>query len=513
MNPNVLSIAIRADKAFDDQDIQTLETIVEECLGHVNLSEYNDLEKAIFAYHGATSQGNKIDLIYNGLLEYSDEKNNEEEFELSLYLFRISLELFNKYKNDKKQWDSATREDEYYYSGYLLMTTTNYANELHRSGRLIKSIDQLKFGVSQGFPMAIGNMGLKLITYARNDYDDGHKQVLLNEAQQLLLKALDSPDLDDHARRSFNIEVERIRDWVSQNIFDEFSLGTTEQEQDYRKWCLDNNLFLNTLNDYFNVSMVACDCLHLPDIVTDINIGPKYHGLFNQLKQEYVSARFMIYEGINDNTPHFSDKEVFIYNTLDYPIYGIGIEKIKFGCRSLYSIFDRIAYFINDYFDIGIKEQDVSYKSIWQNKKFGRQGYDFKIDLKKRITDQDTYNFPGIGFYWLCKDIAKKQVKHKYLDPSIEVLSGIRNALEHRYLKIHDPFIHRTDSFKDTLAQSVHLIDFKSATLELMKYSREAIILLSLLVNREEQIRSKTQGDKFVMPITMDAYYDDWKTL
>lgn len=361
--------------------------------------------------------------------------------------------------------------------------------------------------------MAIGNMGLKLITYARNEYDDGHKQVLLNEAQQLLLKALDSPDLDDHARRSFNIEVERIRDWVSQNIFDEFSLGTTEQEQDYRKWCLDNNLFLNTLNDYFNVSMVACDCLHLPDIVTDINIGPKYHGLFNQLKQEYVSARFMIYEGINDNTPHFSDKEVFIYNTLDYPIYGIGIEKIKFGYRSLYSIFDRIAYFINDYFDIGIKEQDVSYKSIWQNKKFGRQGYDFKIDLKKRITDQDTYNFPGIGFYWLCKDIAKKQVKHKYLDPSIEVLSGIRNALEHRYLKIHDPFIHRTDSFKDTLAQSVHLIDFKSATLELMKYSREAIILLSLLVNREEQIRSKTQGDKFVMPITMDAYYDDWKTL
>lgn len=514
MHPNVLSIALRADQAFDDRDIQALKTIVEECLEFVDSSDYNDLERALIAYHGATSQGNRNGLFYNRQLEHSDEKNNEEDFELSLYLYRKSLESFSKYKSDLVQWASATKEDKVFYNNYLLMVTTNYANELHSAGRLIKSIDQLKYGVNERFPMALGNMGLKLINYASIEYDDGHSQVLLNEGSRLLQQALLSPDVDEHARIMFDAEVERVKDYVSENIFEEFPLGSSDQEKDYRSWCLYNNLFLNTLNDYFSVSLVACDSLHLPDIVTDVSIGPKYHGLFNQLKQEYVSARFVIYEGISNNTPHFSDKEVFMYNTLDYPIYGIGIEKIKFGYRSLYSIFDRIAYFLNEYFDMGINKEDVSYKSIWHNKKFSKKnGYDYKLDLKKHITADDTYNHPGVGLYWLCKDIAKKQVKHKYLDPSIEALSEIRNALEHRYLKVHDSLLHQNDEFVDSLAHSVNLIDFQSAALELMKYSREAIVLLSLLVNIEERYRSKTRGEGSTVQMKMGEYKDDWKTI
>lgn len=512
MHPNVLSVALRADQAFDEKDIHSLETIVGECLEFIDSSDYNDLERAIFAYHGATSQGNRNGLLYSGQLEHSDENNNEENFELSLYLYRKSLEYFSKYKSEPVQRASATREDEAYYTGYLLRSTTNYANELHSIGRLTRSINQLKHGVNEEFPMALGSMGLKLIDYARIDYDEGHSQVLLNEGSRLLKQALTSPDVDEYARIVFNAEVECVKDYVNENIFDEFSLGSSEKEKDYRSWCLHNSLFLNTLNDYFNVSMVACDVLHLPDIVTDIRIGPKYHGLFNQLKQEYVSARFVIYDGINNNTPHFSDNEVFMYNTLDYPIYGIGIEKIKFGFRSLYSIFDRIAYFLNEYFDLGIKEQDVSYKSIWHNKKYGKNGYDYKLDLKKHITDNETYNHPGVGLYWLCKDIAKKQIKHKYLDPSIEALSDLRNALEHRYLKIHDSLLHQNENSMDTLAHSVDLINFQSATLELMRYSREAIVLLSLLVNVEERQRLVVRRESSTVQVTMDEYKDEWKT-
>ena len=39
---------------------------------------------------------------------------------------------------------------------------------------------------------------------------------------------------------------------------------------------------------------VGYDPLHLPGIVEDIDNTwfPRYHGIFNQIKQEYVSARF-----------------------------------------------------------------------------------------------------------------------------------------------------------------------------------------------------------------------------
>lgn len=231
MHPNVLSVALRADQAFDEKDIHSLETIVGECLEFIDSSDYNDLERAIFAYHGATSQGNRNGLLYSGQLEHSDENNNEENFELSLYLYRKSLEYFSKYKSEPVQRASATREDEAYYTGYLLRSTTNYANELQSIGRLTRSINQLKHGVNEEFPMALGSMGLKLIDYARIDYDEGHSQVLLNEGSRLLKQALTSPDVDEYARIVFNAEVERVKDYVNENIFDEFSLGSSEKKK------------------------------------------------------------------------------------------------------------------------------------------------------------------------------------------------------------------------------------------------------------------------------------------
>ena len=114
----------------------------------------------------------------------------------------------------------------------------------------------------------------------------------------------------------------------------------------------------------------------------------------------------MIYDGINNKAKHYSDNDVYLYNTLDYPVYGLGIEKIKCAYRSLYPLFDRIAFFINDYFELGIDERDVSFKSIWERKKTANRA----IDLKRNMTEVATYNHPLIGLYWLFKDIGKKRL-------------------------------------------------------------------------------------------------------
>lgn len=90
-------------------------------------------------------------------------------------------------------------------------------------------------------------------------------------------------------------------------------------------------MFLNTLNDAFPYSISAHDILHLPNIITKIDEGPRFHGLFNQIKQEYVSARFMIFDAISFQGSHFSDRDVHLVNTLDYPVYGISIEKLKYA--------------------------------------------------------------------------------------------------------------------------------------------------------------------------------------
>lgn len=432
-------------------------------------------------------------------------------------MFRRSMDFLNRFRSDTSAWNDSSKQEKQYYLHYLLMVYTNYANDLYQCGRLLKSIHELRFGVANYFPMALGNMACKLITYAEYDYDEGHSDIFCNEAYQLLLKALEG-NLDYGARNFFNKEKERLEKYFPIEFlrnpykFKKYSLGKSKIEQNYRKWCLNNNLYLNTLNDVFCHSLVAQDCIHLPNIITKIDVGVKFHGLFNQLKQEYASARYLIYDGISNTGKHYSDNDVYLYNTLDYPVYGLGIEKIKCSYRSLYSLFDRIAFFINDYFELGIDERNVSFKSIWECKKTANG----IIDLKKNMTNVETYNHPLIGLYWLFKDIGKKKVKHDYLEPFIKEIADIRNAIEHRYLKVHDTmfFIHEDSAFSDSLAKSVYFSDFKDATMTLLQYAREAIILLVLAVHREEQIKGKYRSsDMTIGHIALDKYEDEWKRI
>ncbi|MFB5265179.1 LA2681 family HEPN domain-containing protein [Paenibacillus enshidis] len=521
INKNVDIIAQFADQAFDQKDIQTLKSIAEDSLEKFNSPEYSKLDRAILVYHGATSYANYISLVHNGVMQYSEESNNESDFEFCIYLYRKSLDFFRAFRENNDSWNKADAIEKQYYSNYLQMLYVNYANDLNQCGRLLQSISQLQHGVASHFSMAVGNMAAKLITYGQYDYDIGHSHIFFKEAHHLLLEALEG-DLHEDARLIFLRQKEWLEKYFPEDFLEEpyslkdISLGETNEEKNYRMWCLENTFFLNTLNDAFYYPLVAHDCIHLPEIVTDIQTGYKFHGLFNQLKQEYVSARFMIYDGLHNRGEHYSDKDVLMYNTLDYPIYGLSIEMVKCAFRSLYSLFDRIAFFINDYFELGIKERDVSYKSIWEGRKGGKGGYEYSLDLKKAMTGTDTYNLPLIGLYWLFKDVGKKEIKHDYLEPAIKQISDIRHSLEHRYFKLHDSLFvpHEEPALSDTLAKSVKIDVFKSTCMQLLRYSREAIILLVLAVHREEQLRNEQRdANRLVAHMYLDKFEDTWKQI
>ncbi|WP_064199433.1 LA2681 family HEPN domain-containing protein [Brevibacillus brevis] len=521
INEDIHTVGLFADKAFDKRDLDTLHKIAEDCLNWVESGEYNLLEKGILAYHGATSYSNYIYLKYKGTLSYSENINNEQDFEMCLLLFRLSIENLTYYQANE---DIKEESEEFrYVTNYLLMAYTNYANLLNTCGRMIKALSYSKIGVERNFSMAIGNYAGFLMDYAIHDYDNGHQAVFANKSYHLLKEVLELEELDENATEHYTYLKNKLEQWYptefleKRNELKEYSFGDSEDEINYRKWCVENFLFLNTLNDAFPHSISANDILHLPDIISKIDEGSNYHGLFNQIKQEYVSARFMVYDALSFEGAHFSDKDVHLVNTLDYPTYGISIEKMKYSYRSLYSLFDRIAFFINEYFEIGIKERDVSYRSIWQgsvNK--GKNSYDLKVNLKSKMTGEETFNLPLVGLYWLCKDIGKEKVKHHYIEPAIEHISKIRHHLEHRYLKVHDSLLYPIikDSFpkrEDPLAFSITVDEFKDAAMKLITYVREGIILLTMAVHLEEQNKRKKE-DSYVS-MHMDRYDDNWKQL
>ena len=165
---------------------------------------------------------------------------------------------------------------------------------------------------------------------------------------------------DEHALTVFAKHLEEIDARLVAIAFDHdfdmngFSLGETPAEQVYRKWCLDKGLFLNPLNDVSTASVAARDILSLPSHTYRIGEESRFPAYYNHLKQEYVSARFRLYQSIDGLDGHFIDKDVLILDSIDGGEFGHHIDQLKTAFRSAYSLFDKIGLFLNDYFSVGI---------------------------------------------------------------------------------------------------------------------------------------------------------------
>ena len=396
---------------------------------------------------------------------------------------------------------------------------TNLGNLMNEIGRSVEAIEywDRALSITPSFGMARGNRGYGLSYYAGSLYDTGHYAVFLKHAHANLEEALLSPDFHEDARQGFT----RVRDWIESVISPEqvdidmetFSLGDSNDEINYRKWCLKNRLFLNPLNDLGPYPIAATDVLGLPSIVVDIGEGPYYPGYFNQMKQEFVSARYIYYEGVHSGIPHFSDREVLLFNTLDYPSYSLAVEKMKASFRMAYSLFDKIAFFLNHYLRLSIPERNVSLRTIWyksQNRKGG---------LRDEFTQRQ--NWPLRGLFWLSKDLYEDKPGFKEsIEPDAQELNEIRNHLEHKYLKLHDdmwmgPSERDHEMFRalaDTLAHSMYRRDFQEKALRLIKMVRAALVYLSLAINWEEQRRKKERGPEAIVPgMPLGIWEDEWK--
>lgn len=86
------------------------------------------------------------------------------------------------------------------------------------------------------------------------------------------------------------------------------------EEHLYRKWAVENRLFLNTLNNLPVAELCfATDALQLPNMVVSIGAKPIFHGMFNQIKQEYVYARYQYYSSLQfQDEVHYADKDTYL---------------------------------------------------------------------------------------------------------------------------------------------------------------------------------------------------------
>lgn len=534
---NLINLSQNCDEAYYNQDEECMRLLVDKCYKQAQDLKNIKMIRARYFYIAFTTLSDLIGLKMkkNKVRDNYEEKINslkffETDFQKGLYLVRNALELLNS----EIESNSKISEKEYIYTlNFQRQLNVNYANFFYQNGRFVKAVEILSvFDSKNIFPMGMAQLGMKIYELSRCHYDSSQQSIMIYKSFHYIKLAdeYDNPFPEKEEMQSLlNYYKNSIISMLGQEYLDkQYTINDflhpiddmSDDEIKYRRWVAKNKLSLNLLNDIFDYIEVGYDPIHLPSMTEKIESNKVQYlfGLFNQVKQEYVSARFLAYEGFNIREPHFSDKEVYLINTLDYPVYGLGIEKIKACYRAVYSIFDKISFFINEYFDIGIKG-NVGYVRLFSPEK--------NVNDKIRLIDIAENNYPLFGMWWLFKDVrnvninddgsVNRKVEYKHIDNVMSKISKVRNAMEHGYLKILDSYckdILIDDSRLDQLAYNISFTDFEKLTLQLLKYVREAIILLVFSVKREEEIKeSHRNNNEILAHMHTDKYEDEWKQI
>lgn len=381
---------------------------------------------------------------------------------------------------------------------------TNIANGMSSLGRSIESISYYDKALSRidNFAMAIGNKAIGQVHYGQHLYDYGHSGVFFFHANKELNRfgheqlIWDSGIQQDALEafmfyRDFTEGVLERSEFDSKFNFNSFSLGKHQKEQDYRRWCLEHKLFINPLNDVFTASIAANDVLHLPSHVYAVGEEPRFPKYFNLLKQEFIVARHMLYEFTTADIEHYADNDVLLENGLDGVHFGYRNELLKNSLRISYSIFDKIALFLNDYMSIGLKIDSVNFRNIWgafNKKKKALEIYPCFLNCE---------NWPLRGLYFLSKDLYAPNFT-EVAEPEARELHTIRKMAEHRYLGIQDYPAQVDDN---EYLKYITVDELTEKALKMVKLSREALIYLSLAMHAEERKREEARDDGIVVPI------------
>lgn len=342
--------------------------------------------------------------------------------------------------------------------------------------------------INPDFGMALGNKGYGLYRYAREIFDASHQFIFLQYARKYLLEALGKKDVYPDVENGFCELANYIANscpsasWDDYKVYPDILKDCSDEDMDYRLWCIDNVLFLNPLNDVIQQNIVARDILHTPTMTLKSGDKPIYQSIFNQIKQEFVSARFFFYDGAYHDGAHFSDREVTLYRVFDQPLYSINIEKVKIAFRLCYSIFDKIAYLLNIYLNLGIDKNRVNFRNIWH------ESGDGKKPIRTDIFN--THKLALQGLFWLSKDLYEKNSSP--IEPEAKEIATIRNYIEHKSFKVVEAKNPCWDEAPETY--EIEQDAFYDKAMRLLRLTRSALIYLSSAIYEEERYKTPLNG-------------------
>lgn len=384
--------------------------------------------------------------------------------------------------------------------GLLSDALTNLGNFLSSQGRGFcaqyywdKAID-----INRN-PVALVSKATDILFRAEQLYDDSHKFIHYHFANKLISDAyLDIDRLEEEQKiplmqgRQWYI----FQRWYAQNFKEnefnylmEYKQKTiTKTESRYLNWVAQNKLFINDLNDLLNEQIVFQDVLGLPSMVQKINSALSlkeslvFHSNFDELRNEYTYARYLIFQAseLKGDSEHFYNRTYsHIYDTL-HALDNLKTSYMKSAFRILYSIFDKISYFIAKYFDLSIKDHEISIKGIF---------YEGKLDkIRGRFFESKNYFLHAL-FYILKEIETEPKGKNRDSIENMNKMENLANLEKHRLAKIRNHLEHRSFRVIDDFGYELNT-----------KYNSSEVFWYQELLEKKEELEKKNlqSSDEYI---------------
>ena len=349
-------------------------------------------------------------------------------------------------------------------------------------GRRIDALDYFE-NVLERFDSAGALYNKAYALYIYSSFTD-NPSLILRDAYQYFKIILNSPHLDDIYLENSNRYSNEILEIYDEEFLNSDVDGEIEIEVDNEfelfmiNYCWENRLFLNLCNLCQRCKNSIGDTIVIEKMINEV-AGDGEDDLFlvlssylNQLKMDYVSARFLlVLSQYDDFDLDIITKHVYIVDTQFCEENNIRIQLLKDSFKNFFNILDKIAYFMNDYLKLGVSDEKINFRSVWFKNGFKNQGANEK--LLERNNDGLT------ALYDIYLEVEYGNEK--------EYLRNTRNSLTHKYLRITKDFDENSKSIED----------LQNETIEIAILAKNAIIYLMRLVKINEEQKENELGIEF----------------
>lgn len=278
------------------------------------------------------------------------------------YRFKARKEFYNVTQYDAADYDLKSQ------------SYTNLANLLRESYRWVEAYEFYMEALNENSFNSVASSGAAKLLYDYFMLGVGRKEETAQEIKELIHHAIENEQyfLKASGQQNFIFlkkQLEKITDSLEKIRCDTQKQNPEQKINNKRllRFCHKERLFLNLSLNYHKSSLASiCDDLCISSVLEtahDDSLVPTVFKLLNLLKSDFILARHLLLEGIDEKI-----QETGRYDfTIDYSIYGVNSSAIVTAQRIAVDLLDKVGVAIRLYLGIG-GAKNTDFQKFWSKK-------------------------------------------------------------------------------------------------------------------------------------------------